>query len=108
MSVTKIVIMARIEGNCWKCGTRWEGDAQPGRGETCTQCGWDTRSCANCKHHDTRYHNECKIPGTDTIRERERSNFCEEFELKSKEGTSAQQQTSAEAKKKLDRLFGGG
>lgn len=101
-------IMARIIGYCWKCGTAWEGDSQPGRAETCAQCSRDIRSCRNCQHHDPTYHNECRIPNTEMIRDRDRSNFCDEFELSKKKPATSSISPVDEARRKLDALFGGG
>jgi hypothetical protein len=62
----------------------------------------------NCRHHDIRYHNECRIPETEFVRDREKANFCDHFQLASTQGTQPQQNSLDEAKKRLDRLFGGG
>jgi hypothetical protein len=101
-------IMPRVSGTCWKCGTAWAGDSQPGRAEVCPKCGFDFRSCKNCTHHDSRYHNECRIPDTEVVREREKSNFCEDFQLASRKTAQTEQNPLDEARNRLNKLFGGG
>lgn len=99
--------MARFDGNCWKCGNSWSGDSQPGRGDSCSKCDYDLHSCMNCIHHDTRYHNECRIPETEMVSDRERSNFCEMFEIKGSTKPSPGEDLVEKARKRLDSLFGG-
>ncbi len=99
--------MGRFAGNCWKCGTVWSGDSQPGRSACCEKCDFDLHSCLNCKHHDVRYNNECRIPESDVVTDRDRSNFCELFEIKSAQSKAAEVDPVEKARKKLDNLFGG-
>ena len=61
----------------------------------------------NCKHHDTRYNNECRIPETDLVRDRERSNFCEQYEIGSHGEGGSGEDPMEKARKRLDNLFGG-
>lgn len=99
--------MARFQGKCWKCGGVWEGDSQPGRGDTCGHCDFDLRCCMNCKYHDTQYRNECRIPETELVTDRDRSNFCEQFEIASVGGSGSSNEGTSEARKRFDNLFGG-
>lgn len=99
--------MARIVGNCWKCGSQWESDSQPGRGDACPRCDLDFHSCRNCRHHDPRYHNECRVPDTEFIRDREKANFCDQFEIAAKAPGGAGGKDLEEARKRFNRLFGG-
>lgn len=99
--------MPRFTGNCWKCGTVWSGDSQPGRGDACPKCDFDLHSCKNCEHHDPTRHNECRIPETDLVRDREKSNFCEQFTIKARTAGASQEDPLEKARKRLDSLFGG-
>ncbi|MCA9412788.1 MAG: hypothetical protein KC931_00795 [Candidatus Omnitrophica bacterium] len=99
--------MPRVEGNCWKCGAAWSGESQPGRADECAKCQMDLRSCMNCVHHDVRYHNECRIPETEIVRDRERANFCEQFALKGLAEGASPDDPVDKARKRLDKLFGG-
>ena len=50
--------------------------------DQCPHCFTDLHSCVNCKHHVPHLHNECFIPDTEIIRDREAMNFCEYFVAK--------------------------
>ena len=99
--------MARFSGACWKCGAAWEGASQPGRSDVCPRCGFDLRCCKNCEFHDPRYHNECRIPDTELIKDRERSNFCDQFKFAPLGVARKKAEAGDDPRKRLDRLFGG-
>lgn len=66
---------------CWQCGAQLEILAHgkvPCR-MTCEKCHAWIHCCVNCKNYQPGLPNDCKVPGTDPIRDREASNFCEEF-----------------------------
>jgi len=73
------------------------------RTETCPWCRSDLHVCLNCVYHDTSRHNECQIPNTDRVRERDRANHCTVFKFR--EGPIAEDKTKDEAMKKLEDLF---
>jgi hypothetical protein len=39
--------------------------------------------CKNCRYYAPGKPNDCAVPGTEWIKDREAMNFCEEFALKS-------------------------
>jgi len=89
---------------CHKCGHAWTYEPPLERRAECPQCGSDARVCRNCRHFDTGYHHECREEQAEWVREKDRGNFCSYF------AASAQGQSSggeAQAKAKLDQLFGG-
>lgn len=68
---------------CWKCGAFQE---DPPRGSlsfraTCDKCSSWLHCCKNCQNYKPGLPNDCKIPGTEYIADREAANFCEEFKL---------------------------
>ena len=66
--------------NCWKCSKEFDlPNLKIGFRVTCPHCLAYLHSCMNCKNHQVGLANECKIPGTDPVRDREEGNFCEEF-----------------------------
>jgi hypothetical protein len=99
--------MARFQCVCWKCGHHWEGDSQPGRGDTCPGCDFDLKVCMNCRFHDAQYRNECRIPETEPVPDRARSNFCGQFEVAPDLESGSSDNRSSEARKRFDDLFGG-
>lgn len=69
---------------CWRCGDPYEISENgkiPFR-MSCDKCYACLHSCVNCKNYQPGLPNDCKIPDTDPISDREASNFCEEFVLK--------------------------
>ena len=70
---------------CWKC--KQELPDPPGGKlsfrELCDNCQSWLHCCQNCVHHVLGKPNECEIPGTEFISDREKYNYCEEFKLKS-------------------------
>lgn len=68
--------------NCWKCGKPLLDLPKkvPFRA-TCDHCGAWLHCCRNCKNYQPGLPNDCKIPGTEYVPDREAGNFCEEFEI---------------------------
>lgn len=62
---------------CWKCHSSYEGKIF--FKSLCDCCGSYLHSCRGCIHHQVGKPNECAIPNTEQIRDREGLNYCEEF-----------------------------
>lgn len=68
--------------NCWKCGTSLQNiDRKISFRALCDRCGFSLHCCKNCKNYAPGRSNDCLIPRTDTVADRELNNFCEEFEV---------------------------
>jgi len=68
--------------NCWKCGALLHNMSRKiSFHAICDHCGSSLHCCRNCKNYVLGKPNECAIPGTEYIPDREANNFCEEFEL---------------------------
>jgi len=68
---------------CWKCGATLD-DPVNGKlsfRETCDRCHSWLHCCKNCQNYMPGKPNDCAIPGTEFIKDREAMNFCEEFKL---------------------------
>lgn len=91
-----------IVGNCWSCG---KGLTQSyyGRGDTCPQCGRDTKVCKGCEFYDPKMNNECRESQADRVVEKERSNFCDYFRPKAGAGIGMAAQDKSKAA--ADALF---
>ncbi len=74
-----------------------------GRGESCPQCDVDMHCCRNCKFYDPIASNECREPMAERVREKDRSNFCDYFELADKPYDAKPKEI--DARKKLEELF---
>ena len=67
---------------CWKCG----GDLGLPEGPlsfraTCDHCGSWVHCCLGCQNYAPGKPNDCAIPGTDFIVDREAANLCDEFKM---------------------------
>ena len=68
--------------DCWKCGKPISD--LPSRisfREMCPHCESYLHCCKNCVNYQVGRPNDCKIPGTEYISDREGLNFCEEFRI---------------------------
>ena len=45
----------------------------------CPNCSSDLHVCVNCRYYAKGKPNDCLIPGTEPIRDREAANFCEDY-----------------------------
>lgn len=67
---------------CWKCGKALEDlPLKISFRELCPHCHAYLHCCKNCLNYQPGLPNDCKIPGTDPIKDRETINFCEEFRI---------------------------
>jgi hypothetical protein len=94
---------------CQFCGAPVTVSEPIGRDATCESCGHDLRCCRNCRHYDPHYNNACTETMADPVVEKDRRNFCEYFyfnraAFKAAASTSGRE---AEARKKLEGMFGG-
>ncbi len=75
---------------CWKCRKLISQEPiKIGFRMYCIHCDRDQHVCANCRHHSPGKHNECNVPGTEWIKDREAMNYCEDFEVKPEQTTNA-------------------
>lgn len=106
-SAAKAVRVATLY--CQSCGTRVPLDEPIPRDSECESCRTDLRCCRNCRHYDPRLNNQCRETQADPVVEKTRRNFCEFFYF-SREAYAAGSAggREADARAKLDSLFGGG
>jgi len=92
---------------CHACGEEWGGSpgSQPGREETCSKCGADLHCCLNCKLYDPSASRQCTSRTTEYVKDKEKRNFCEEFEFASK--GAGRPAPGGDMDKKWKDLFGG-
>jgi hypothetical protein len=94
---------------CRHCGTPVPLDEPLPRDLVCEGCNRDLRACVHCRHYDLHYNNSCRETMADPVVDKDRRNFCEYF-MFSREpftGTAPTRDRAAEARSKLDSLFGG-
>jgi hypothetical protein len=69
--------------SCWKCRkVVSEINIKIGFRAQCPHCGVDLHTCTNCRYYCPGKPNDCSVPGTEWIKDREAMNFCEEYALK--------------------------
>lgn len=87
---------------CWKCGKSIADlPARISFREICPHCHSYLHCCKNCLNYQVGLPNDCKIPGTEPISDREARNTCDEFVILGK-GPGPK----ADVKDVLKRLFG--
>lgn len=84
--------------NCWKCQKPLEELKILFR-TTCAACNADQHVCVNCRYYAPGKPNDCLVPGTDYVRDREAMNFCDDFKVKTDIAKPPQE------KKKFNSLF---
>ena len=72
--------------------------------DDCPDCYADLHCCLNCVLHDPGAHNQCRETTADFVRDRAKFNFCGHFKFK--DGESDVDDGVADARAKLDALFG--
>lgn len=70
-----------VKARCFNCSAELSFGFTPGRREECPKCGADVHVCRNCKNYDKNAYNECREPQADVVKEKDRANFCDYFQL---------------------------
>lgn len=93
--------------SCYRCGKEWTSltKKQPGVKETCPQCNAYLHCCRNCKWYLPGKPNDCYIPNTDKVANKEGANFCDFFEFKEGGNNADWEKKREEAKKNFEDLF---
>lgn len=93
---------------CHKCGAEWVSEQKrPHFKAYCEGCSAYLHCCKNCKYHDLSAPNQCYIPNTETVADRSKMNYCDEFEFREGGGPSAGGDKASAARAQLDTLLGG-
>lgn len=98
---------------CYACATQIDDRMRVYRTTVCPGCGRDLKCCLNCRFYDPGAHWQCRETIPEEVRDKEKANFCEYFQLRpSAEGGSPgvgrAEEKAREARNKLDDLFGDG
>ncbi len=94
--------------HCYKCGWEYKLPGQPGRTETCPQCGADLKVCLNCVSYDPKVAYQCSDKRADPVQDKELANFCEYFDFAKRafKPNLEEQKREQAAREKLKKLFG--
>lgn len=88
---------------CFQCQAELKVLLPVGRREECPSCRQDVHVCKNCVHYDPKSYNECRETSADVVKEKDRANFCDYFELF--QGQRSGGANKADLKAKADALF---
>ena len=86
---------------CYRCRQDLVFEGRVPREATCPSCHSDVHVCVNCRFFDRSAHNQCREPAAEFVRDKERTNFCEFFELSGRAATKA----GGSSKASFDSLF---
>jgi hypothetical protein len=88
---------------CFNCGKETGFTEFVGRRDTCPHCGADSRVCKNCEHYDPKVYNECREPSAERVLEKDRSNFCDQFTMTTRNQSG--NKTKLDPRKAAEDLF---
>ena len=88
---------------CYRCRSELSFEGRVLREATCPSCHSDVHVCVNCRFYDRSAHNQCRDAAAEFVRDKERANFCEFFELGGRPGGA---EKAPSAKAAFDSLFG--
>jgi len=89
---------------CYKCGSEWKSVSQPGTKAICEECSADLHACFNCRFYDTSKPYQCLIHEIDPVLNKERFNYCDEFQFIDKKQAAGKDEAKS-ARNKFDNLF---
>lgn len=93
--------------HCHNCGCNYSLAGNPGRLESCPQCGADLKVCLNCIHYDRAVAEQCKERRADLVHEKHMANYCEYFDMAKRVwGGKGADQREEDARAKLKKLLG--
>ena len=94
---------------CHKGGQEWVTQKRvklPGVKETCEKCSAYLHCCWNCRFYDPSKHNQCAVPNTEWVVDKEGANFCDEFQFADTGGQAATKPPQEKARNAFESLFG--
>ena len=98
---------------CFKCGHVLPARELIFRATTCEECTSDVRVCRNCGFYEPGAHWDCRETVPEAVREKDRANFCEYFQIDQRRGetnrlsaeVSGQNGGDADARDSFNSLF---
>jgi len=94
---------------CWSCGRPTGILLKVTRNDQCSNCSADLRCCRGCRHFDPTRRFQCKESIDSGVRDKEKNNFCDFFQMrnvvKTPGGMSHQTDDKDQRRKAFDSLF---
>ena len=95
--------------SCWRCGAGLAGLSLPlARLDECPACTMPLHVCRMCRYFDAGVPRQCREDDAEEVREKERPNFCDYFTPSPDAFSPTARDADAEARRRLESLFGGG
>jgi hypothetical protein len=97
---------------CSYCGSPLLADRKPGFNEVCELCGKDLHVCLNCRFFSKEARWECSETVDEHVLDKGHRNHCDWYEnsptlLRPGAGRAGERKSADQARRDLDRLFGG-
>ena len=86
--------------HCFSCNNELEITDRVGRRDECL-CGADIHVCLNCRFYDETAYNSCRESSAEVVRDKDRGNFCDFFEIGEKKGGENSKETLLAAAESL-------
>ena len=67
---------------CWNCGRATGIEGRVARADSCENCLADLRCCRGCRHFQPGRRFQCMEPIETNIANKEKSNFCDYFQMR--------------------------
>ncbi len=78
-----VITIGKKRMNCYKCRTKQELSYNKVHFRAvCPNCDADLHVCRNCRHYIIGKPNDCNVPNSEFVSDRESNNFCEDFSPK--------------------------
>jgi hypothetical protein len=90
---------------CYRCDHDPGVIERVGRRDACLSCGADLHCCRNCELYDPSFHNQCRETQAERQVDKERSNFCDYFQLRRQASAGRQAARTENARASLEALF---
>lgn len=92
---------------CWKCGASIEDLPFPlSRMAKCASCQADLHVCRLCRFYDTSRAHHCQEPIAEPVKDKQRANFCELFQVRPDAYHPEDTRQTDAARQQLAALFG--
>ena len=90
---------------CWNCGRPAGMTGTVTRHDQCQQCQADLRCCRGCRHFDPTRRSQCRENIEHPVRNKEKANFCDFFQVRQVYKTAGGFKTRADDKESRRQAF---
>ncbi len=100
--------MPDVTLSCFHCGRSIQvlAGQKVLKRDTCDGCEADLHCCKNCRFFDPSVHNECRENQAEWVRSKDKSNYCDYFEVSTRMDLTRKPDVSSDdVRKKWDSLF---